>query len=158
MMIPLVTATDLERYELPDDVADAFAPSAWMSCADRLARAWGHAYDYETDDMGAAASIWPMDATDLRLYAVACQLDFTREIAPRPVHLPYDPDPRIERWAYVRSDDRGFWDLKTGTSDEVTAWLAGWVAQNVPAYCDECGEYVDDCECGPIGDAERWAR
>lgn len=165
MFHPLVSNFDLDRYEHPDAVADAFAPgSVGMSHRDQLARAWGHDYDYASDEMGAAASVYQLDATDLRLLAVAAQLDFAAAIAPRPMMLPY-ARPHVEtrgraddgtRFAYVRSDDRGFWDLIVATEAVAYEMLAEWREANEPIYCQSCGEPIDpdagDC-CDPIDDA-----
>ena len=168
MLHPLVSSLDVARYKDPDAVADAFTWHAGMSSWDRLARAWGHSDDWESDDMGACASIYPLDAVDRRLLALAQSLDsyrgrlndlahrryLAREMGhPEPIAraVLYAPDDS-DVWAYVRADDRGAWTLWTGSRAECEGWLAEWVAEwaaenvaeNVAERCGVCGCVLDN--------------
>jgi hypothetical protein len=174
MMHPIVSNMDLGEYEMGDVVRLAISSSSpgAMSSWDSLARAIGHDYEYESDGQGAAASAYALTATDRRLFAIAATLDHVRSrysrwvgAAPnewdnRPTMLhagPYAPIRAVapdlvgSDWvdgpathAYVRSDDRGFWSMIPTTADGAATMLAGWVAENVPDYCEVCGATIDD--------------
>ena len=151
MMHPLLSNLDCERYECSDAIADAFIAGGGMGYYDQLARAIGHADDYETDEMGACASIYETDAVDRRLYALAATLDFVhasnydRSALGRSGHafIPWPYMVTGDEWIYVRSDDRGFWDAIPTDEETARRWLAEWVDANVPTYC-ECGEACED--------------
>lgn len=108
-----------------------------MSALDQLAREYGHDDNYESDEQGACAS-WHKLTDGMRVaYTLASG---SSEI--------------VSRYAYVRSDDHGFWDIMFSDSEhEVKNWLAMWTDQNVPPSDEDLSE---DGETVLIEHAKDW--
>lgn len=142
-----------DEYELDaETILAEMVPSGGMSAVDSLARAIGHADEYETDEMGAACSVYPLTDGDRVAFLLAAMADSARwsayesEMLGRPTRERsyvvgadgWELAP-VGSWAYVRSDDRGFWDVIFCDSEaEARSMLAYWVRLNVPTYCDSC--------------------
>lgn len=55
---------------------------------------------------------------------------------------------RDDRFAFIRSDDRGFWDLYLTNKMRAKELLAAWVEANAPMEDDYDDDYEDDdCTC-----------
>lgn len=144
-MLTLIAHPTLGEHE-SESVADC-TPSAGMSAVDQVTRAIGHAYDYESDEMGAAASVVKLTDSERVAYVLATAADYQRARdweaetlaslrgsvpLPSPV-LELETFPLPGQWSYVRSDDRGFWDaIHCATEGDARSLLADWVAENVP--------------------------
>lgn len=155
--------------ELADVVADLAGPDHGMSAVDRLTRWIGHADDWSSDEMGAAASVVELTDSERVLYAIAGALDWQvardsdarilaslRGGAPLPpLAVACSADDLPAPWSFVRSDDRGFWGaVFCDTEDEARDLLAAWERANVPPSCDECGESFDRNEGETVGDLQ----
>ncbi len=154
--------------ELADAVADLAQPSRGMSTVDCLTRWIGHAGDWSSDEMGAAASVVLLTDSERVLYAIAGALDWqvARDYdasvlaslrggpALPPLVVACSADDLPAPWSFVRSDDRGFWDaVFCDTEDEARELLAAWERVNLPPVCDDCGESfgADDGERSELG-------
>ena len=123
-----------------------------MSYTDALTRALGHDDNYESDD-NAAASYYRLTHTDARLFAIADALDMRPHARTYFPHQPAHHYLNRHDHAYVRSNDRGFWDMIPCTETEAAAYLQAWVEANVPRYCDACACPLTDDEIDAYGDA-----
>ncbi len=132
MLIPLLTTTDLTSCEFPDLLADALIGADWRTRRDAVARAIGHADDWESDGMGACASVVHLTYGEQLAYHVATALDVG--IDPRESHSIVRAERALGRYVmFVRSDDHGFWDAIGPTTRKVAdGYLSEWVAANVP--------------------------
>lgn len=153
MSVVLVDEETIGRgVDLAEVAADLAVPTVWVSTVDRLTRWIGHADDWESDDMGACASVVELTDTERVLYAIASEIDWQRAGELGSVLTGEDvPGP----WCFVRNDDCGFWDATMcGTEDEAREYLADWVRENVPPTCDECGDEFDPDEGEIVGDLQ----
>lgn len=155
--------------ELADVVADLAEPSRGMSTVDCLTRWVGHADDWSSDEMGAAASVVKLTDTERVLYAIAGALDWQvardydaailaslRGGPPLPpLAVACSADDLPAPWSFVRSDDCGFWDATfCDTECGARELLTAWERVNVAPSCDDCGETFDRYEGELIGDLQ----
>lgn len=111
--------------------------SAGMSALDQLAREYGHDDNYESDEMGACAS-WYKLSDGMRVA-------YTLASGSNEIVAPY---------AYVRSDDHGFWNvIFTDSKSQARDWLAMWADNNVPPSDDDL---ADDGETVLVENAREW--
>lgn len=143
ILFPLIPEDDFPEHWTwtpdegdPTTMADELS-GIGMSSLDLLARDYGHGDNWESDEQGAYASWHRLTDGQMVAYSLACG----------------DRD-SVKRYAYVRSDDHGFWDIKFSDSEhEVRNWLAMWTDQNVPPSDEDLSE---DGETVLVEHAKDW--
>lgn len=143
ILFPLIPAEDLPSWwgwtpDRGDTVTMAdYLNNPGMSAPDRLAAEYGHDDNYASDDQGACAS-WYRLTDGMRVaFTLACG---SGEL--------------VKPYAYVRSDDHGFWDIMfADTEAQVCQWLAMWRDENEPHSDDD---YADDGETLLVDNARDW--
>jgi len=142
-LFQIVPYDDLPEWLDSSEDLESLTSSGGMGRVDCLARAYGHDYDYASDDMGACASVVKLTEGMRVAFTLAFWADLGDVM---------NSDP-VDAYAYVRSDDCGFWDVRFASKAQCLDWLAMWRDNNEP-HSDE--DYADDGGTVLTDNARNW--